>query len=179
MSITVLTPEHFTLLTKFCDECAALGWHNNSSIKAMKFREVYLKGGAYLGIIENDKLISVAGYAPFPQLHDNAWKIFYRSATLPGKVINTGLHRGTGPRGRMYIDNFIKLCPSEHLYVTTNIENNSYDNILRYNKSLELESKLPDAYIHKVCEITLFNTLQAVWKLDIDAYKRRTHRDNV
>jgi len=179
MTITVLTINHLPLLATFCAECNKLGWKNNRSISEMKFDEVYSNGGAYLGIIEHNTLISVAGYTTFPEIHAGAYKIFYRSATLPGKVVNTGLHRGTGPRGRMYIDSFIKLCPSEELYVTTNIENTSYRNILRYNRSLELESKLPDAYIHKVCEMTLFNTLQAVWKLDIPAYKKRTQNDNV
>jgi hypothetical protein len=153
-----------------------LGWENNSSVEKLKLNMVYNNGGAFLGIIKNDALVSMAGYYPFYEFDSNAWRIFYRTAALPNSGTNKGLHRGTGPRGRMYIDNFIKYCNSDQLYLTTNIDNESFSSITRYNRSLELESQLPDAYIKKISEMTLYNHKQAIWKLDVEKYLERTKK---
>lgn len=176
MEIIKLNNSHLSLLSNFCKKCENLGWENNSSIKKLKFDMVYDKGGAFLAGIEKDEIVSVAGYYPFFELDDSWWRIFFRSATLPKTGPNKGLHRGTGLKGRMFIDKFIENCGKENLYLTTNIENSTYSNITRYHKSLELESKLPDSYINKVDIIYLYGQQQAIWKLDVDKYLERTRK---
>ena len=174
MNIIKLDDSYKDKLNTFCYECKQLGWVNNSSIDKMRWNKVYRTGGAFLAGVVDDAIVSVAGYCPLPEIDNNAWRIFYRSATLPNYGLNRGLHRGTGPRGRMYIERFIETLPNSELYITTNIENESYKQILRYHKHLELESSMKDSYISKLCETIIDNTNQAVWKLDVEKYLART-----
>lgn len=166
-------------LPDFCDECKKLNWVNNNSLEKLNLETVYGNNGAYLGIIENDQIVSIAGYYSFDEYQKGSYRIFYRSATLPWSKTNKGLHKGTGPRGRAYIDKFIELCDSKNLYVTTNVINEKYNKITRYHRALELESKQKNTYLSKVDEIELYNQKQAVWKLDVDLYLERTNNDNV
>ena len=174
MNIVKLDDSYKDKLNIFCNKCENLGWVNNSSIDNMRWNKVYRTGGAFLAGVVDDTIISVAGYCPLLEIDGNAWRVFYRSATLPKQGPNKGLHRGTGPRGRMYIDQFIEILPNSELYITTNIENKSYKHILRYHRHLELESQMKDSYISKLCETVIDNTNQAVWKLDVEKYLART-----
>jgi len=171
--IEKLEDKHIPMIKQFCKKCKALGWKNNQSIEAMRYNRVNRTGGAFLGLFD-EELVGVAGYLPLPEIDSNAWRIFYRSATLPGKGPNKGLHRGTGPRGRMFIDKFIENLPNAELYVTTNLANDEYEHILRYHKSMEIESRMKDAYISKLCETSIDNAVQAVWKLDVQKYLDKT-----
>lgn len=178
MIISKLTLTDIPMLEKFCDECNKLGWTNNSSLKAMKFEKTIAEGGGFFGIINNDKLVSVAGYQYLPEVSENAWRIFFRSATLPKSGTNKGLHRGTGTRGKLYIHSFIKELPDKELYVTTNISNSEYKNITRYDRSLRIEAKINDSYIEPLKEVILYNTPQTLWKLNVKKFLESSKDDH-
>jgi hypothetical protein len=177
MELIKLNDSHLKQLEQFCFQCDQLGWENNSSLKKIKYDMVYKNNGAYLALLEDEKIVSIAGYYRFFEYDNNGWRIFYRSASLPKTGPNKGLHRGTSPRGRMYIENFIKLCDNKNLYLTTNIENKTYSNITRYHRSLEIESRMKDSYVFKVDEIILYDHLQTIWKVDVDKFLARTNND--
>lgn len=177
MIISKLTLDDTDMLNDFCAECDRLGWVNNSTLKAMKFEKTINDGGGFFGIVNNDRLVSVAGFQFLPEVSDNAWRIFFRSATLPNSGTNKGLHRGTGTRGKLYINSFINELPNKDLYVTTNVSNPEYGNITRYDKSLRLESKINDSYIEPICDIILYNTPQTLWKLNIEKFLESTTND--
>jgi hypothetical protein len=178
MIIHKLSLEDKSVVEGFCKECEALGWVNNSSLKAMKFERTINEGGGFFGITVNDKLVSVAGYQYLPQISENAWRIFFRSATLPKSGTNKGLHRGTGARGKLYINSFITELPTKDLYVTTNVENPVYGEITRYDRSLKIESKINDSYIEYIKEVILYDTPQTLWKLNVEKFLESTKNDN-
>lgn len=178
MIIHKLSLDDKTTVEEFCKECEALGWVNNSSLKAMKFERTINEGGGFFGITVNDKLVSVAGYHHLPQISENAWRIFFRSATLPKSGTNKGLHRGTGARGKIYINSFINELPNKSLYVTTNVSNAEYGKITRYDRLLKLESKINDSYIEYIQEVILYDTPQSLWKLNVEKFLESTKDDN-
>ncbi len=176
MELIKLNESHIEKLEKFCFKCSCLGWENNSSLKKIKFDMVYKNDGAYFAGIDNNEIISIAGYYRFFEFDKNGWRIFYRSASLPNTGPNKGLHRGTGPRGRLYIENFIKSCDNKNLYLTTNIENDTYNNITRYHKSLQLESSMKNSYVSRVTDIKLYDHMQTIWKIDVDKFLSRNSK---
>lgn len=178
MKLIKINDDNLGLLKEFCSKCKELGWINNSSLEAMRFKSTIESGGGFFGILNNDALVSIAGYHPFPEMHDAAWRIFYRSATLPNSNTNKSLHRGTGPRGRIFLNAFISELPNTDLYVTTNIVNDNFKSIVRYNRSLELESKMKDSYVSFVKEMIVYETKQSVWKIDVQKYLERNKNDN-
>jgi len=164
------------MLKEFCNKCKALNWINNSSLDRMNVDMVKQKQGAFFGVIEAGELVSISGCYRFNEISPNAWRIFYRSATLPGKAKNPGLHRGTGLRGRLYIDQFIQFTKSSDLYLTTNSNNKEQSTMSRYHKSLSLESEMKDSYVHKLGVISLYGIDQTIWKLDLTDYYDRINK---
>lgn len=179
MEVIKITQEYYPLLKKYCQECKKLGWLNNSSLDDLRVDYIQEHGGCYFGIIENDELVSIAGCHKFIELNLDGWRIFYRSATLPGKAKNNGLHRGTGARGRLYIDAFIEYCNNEDMYFTTNIENSNWSGITRYHDHMLKESSLSDSYVEFCDTIELYGVQQAVWILNNEKYYQRTRKHHV
>ena len=164
---------------QFCTECNKLGWVNNSSLDALELDKVYDNQGAYFGIWDQDKVVSIAGIYKFYELYPDSWRIFYRTATLPGKAKNKGLHRGTGLRGRLYINEFLKYTNNGNLYLTTNVENGNWKNITRYHRALEKESSQKDSYVHYHDKVNLYEHEQVIWKLDNEQYYQRTQKHHL
>lgn len=176
MEVSLLDLNNLATLEEFCAKCQSLDWVNNSSLERMNVDMVKAKDGAFFGIIEDGEIVSVSGCYKFDEVSPSAWRIFYRSATLPGKAKNGGLHRGTGLRGRLYINKFIEFTKSTDLYLTTNPHNAEQPTISRYHKSLSIESEMRDSYVHNVGTIRLYNLDQALWKLDVDGYQKRVNK---
>jgi hypothetical protein len=176
MNLIKLTIEDIPLVEEFCNKCKELGWINNSSLKAIKFESTLENGGGFFGILTNDQLVSIAGYHKLPEVNQDAWRIFFRSATLPMSKTNKSLHREPGPRGRVFIDAFLEHIPSKELYVTTNVSNNEFERITRYDRSLKIASKMKESYVTFVEEIVLYNTTQSLWKLDVDTYLEKNKK---
>jgi hypothetical protein len=174
-----ITNKHIELLEEFCAECDRLGFVNNSSIDRMKFDEVNEFGG-YFGMMYNGKLVSVAGYSHFPEMGDDAWRIFYRSASFPGHSPSKGLNRGIGKRAKLYIDEFIKVLPNQKLYITTNLDNGGYKHIVRYHKAMKISHKLKSSFIIHECDMQLFGVMQSIWRFSVDEYLlQRTKEHNL
>lgn len=175
MKIFKIDESHYEFLEEYCNRCKELGWVNNSSLEHLNIDMVNRNGGAYFGIAENDEIVSLAGCYKFVEYNKDAWRIFYRSATLPNKAKNKGLHRGTGERGRMYIDAFLNWTSSGELYFTTNVSNDNWNRITRYHKHMVKESSMKDSYVDYIETTTLWDTTQAIWKLNNEKYYNRTH----
>lgn len=172
MPLIKLTPDHTAMVHNFCDKCKALGWANNSTIRAMKFYENFDRGGGWFGFEEDRELHSVAGYHPLPEVKSDAWRIFYRSATLPlFRRRDRGLHRGNGPRGREYMQAFLNQLPQGDLYITTNCEPNEHVNITRYHRAMQIQAQMRNSYIVHEGDRMLYNTMQSLWRIDRDRYR--------
>jgi hypothetical protein len=177
----VVKIEDTSALQKYCDKCEKLGWINNSSLERLNNDMVIKNQGTYFGIYENGEIVSIAGIYKFHELYPDSWRIFYRSATLPNKARNKGLHRGTGLRGRLYINAFLNYTHNGSLYLTTNIElsNSNQNTITRYHKHMQKESSLKDSYVDYVDTLILYETKQAIWKLNNEKYYQRTQKHHL
>ncbi len=171
MPLIRLTPAHTAAVHNFCGECRDLGWANNSTIRHMKFFENLERGGGWFGFMESGRLLSVAGHHPLPEVHTDAHRIFYRSATLPEfRRRDKGLHRGNGPRGREYIEAFFRALPLGELYITTNCEPNAHVDITRYHRAMQIQARMRDSYIVYEGDRILYDTQQSLWRIDRDRY---------
>jgi len=171
LEVVDITLDHLDLVEEFCKKCNDLDWVNNATPEAMHFEDTIQEGGGWCGIIKDNNLISIAGYHAIPEVSDHAWRVFYRSATLP-EGNNKTLHRGTSPRGKSYINRFIKLLPDKDLVVTSNIENNNYANITRYHRALLIESKMKNSIIEHVKDMEYKLCMQSVWRINIERFKQ-------
>ena len=172
MDIVPIDETLYDKLQIFCNECNKLGYKNNASFEAMKLK--WCKNwGEFFCIIIDNKIVSVSGCHPLPEIDDTAWRIFFRRCDLPKTLPFKGLHKGTNPKTRLYINKFIDYCPSKNLYISTNTVNNKYSHILRYSKSLEIESKKYNAHIKYIGQMRLYETDQIIWKLDVEQYNKK------
>tara|TARA_Y100001980_G_C14538900_1_gene316211 strand:- start:1327 stop:1860 length:534 start_codon:yes stop_codon:yes gene_type:complete len=175
----VVKIEDISDLQIYCEKCRDLGWINNSSLERLNIDMMTENQGAYFGIYENNEIVSIAGIYKFHELYPDDWRMFYRTATLPGKAKNKGLHRGTGLRGRLYINEFLKYTNNGNLYLTTNIKNGDWENITRYHRALEKESSQKDSYVHYHDKVNLYEREQVIWKLDNEQYYQRTQKHHL
>tara|TARA_B100000287_G_scaffold351773_1_gene341003 strand:- start:653 stop:1255 length:603 start_codon:yes stop_codon:yes gene_type:complete len=163
-------------LQTFCDKCDELGYVNNASLEAMKYGWCKTKG-EYFCAMQDDEIVAVGGCHPIgpvlPQVNEKGWRINFRGCELPGASPYRGLNKGNWNTitWRDFIPKFIEFCPTEHLYITTNIDNEHSGKALRNHKLMGLLAK--QGMLHKVCETTYFYTDQTIWKLNVSEYVRR------
>tara|TARA_Y100000114_G_scaffold62940_2_gene57680 strand:+ start:13098 stop:13649 length:552 start_codon:yes stop_codon:yes gene_type:complete len=173
VKITTLTDDLKPKLESFCKKAEALGYENNSSLDAMKYdwcKEI----GRWLCAIEDNEIIAVAGSHPLPEVSKNAWRIMFRGCELPQTDNFKGLGKGdwNSITQREMIPIFIDWCPSNELYITTNIyHEHSNGKAARNHKLMGLLAK--QKILDKHSEMILYYTEQAVWKLNIEEYQRR------
>lgn len=159
----------------FCNECAELGWKNNQDFDAIKLDKIKMPYGQYFVATENNKIFSFAGVHKFPEIDNTAWRCLFRGAQLPRyapswsmNIFNSGIHFS------YFLYEQIKFIqeidPKAEFYITTNIDNESAGASSRLNKIMmpRLEGK---GYVSLAKEnFMLYNTLQNVWKVNIDNY---------
>lgn len=173
MIITTITDELISKLEKFCSKAKSLGYENNSSLKAMKFD--WCKNiGEYFCAINNDEIVAVAGCHPLPEVSEQGWRILFRGCELPHTDTFNGLGKGdwNSITQREIIPRFIEYCPSNELYITTNIHHeHSNGKSARNHKLMGLLAK--QKILDKHSDMMLYYTEQTVWKLNIEEYTRR------
>jgi hypothetical protein len=155
----------------FCNECNKLGYKNNASFEAMKL-EWCKNWGEFFCIIVDNKIVSVSGCHPLPEVDNTAWRIFFRSCVLPKSLPFKGLHKQINPKTRLYCRKFIDYLPTKNLYITTNVENNEYSDIFRYHKPVLIESEQNNPLVENAGQIRLYNTDQIIWKFNVDLYNK-------
>ena len=180
MIVQPITTELIPQLEAFCKEAKALGYTNNSSLKAMKY-DWCKENGEYFCTLKNDRIIAVAGCHKLPEVNDAAWRILFRGCELPGTSPYKGLNKGdwNSITQRDFIPVFINYCPSDELYISTNISNEHSGKALRNHKIMNILAKQKDAYIDNVCDMVLNQTQQTIWKLNIDQYTNRRNKLHV
>tara|TARA_Y100001949_G_C15959272_1_gene318467 strand:+ start:304 stop:837 length:534 start_codon:yes stop_codon:yes gene_type:complete len=170
--IVPITTNLYSKLQIFCDKCNNLGYTNNSSFKAMKL-EWCKDWGEYYCAIKNNEIIAVGGCHPLPQISKNGWRILFRGCELPKISPYKGLNKGNWNTitWRDFIPVFIKNCPTDELYITTNISNEHSGKALRNHKLITLLAK--QDLLNKVCDTILYDTEQTIWKLNVPVYVNR------
>ena len=173
MIIVPLIDELIPELEIFCDKAKELGYTNNSSLKAMKY-EWCKEQGEYFCAIRDDDIVAVAGCHPLPEVGPNAWRIMFRGCELPQTDTFKGLGKGdwNSITQREMIPRFIEWCPSDELYLTTNTDHeHSNGKASRNHRLMGLLAK--QGILDYNGRMILYQTEQALWKLNIDEYTNR------
>jgi len=173
MKILPITDDLLPKLETFCNQAKELGYTNNSSLKAMKY-EWCKEWGEYFCAIIDDKIVAVAGCHPLPEVSENAWRILFRGCELPHQDTFKGLGKGdwNSITQREVIPRFIDWCPSNELYITTNIDHeHSNGKASRNHRLMKLLAK--QKILDKHSDMMLYYTKQTIWKLNISEYTRR------
>ena len=133
--------------------------------------------GEYFCAIKDDDIVAVAGCHPLPEVSPNAWRIMFRGCELPQIDTFKGLGKGdwNSITQREMIPKFIDWCPSNQLYLTTNIDHeHSNGKASRNHRLMGLLAK--QKILDKYGDIELYYTAQTVWKLNIQEYTTRRNR---
>lgn len=176
IKIEKIQDKHLDMLQVFCNKCKDLGYENNSSFRAMKL--IWCKTqGEYWCAIRDEEIIAVAGCHPLPEVSNDAWRILFRGCELPHTDNFKGLGKGdwNSLTQREFIPLFIDWCPSDNLYMTTNLYNDhSNGKAARNHRLMGLLAK--QGILEDKGEIELYYTKQNLWKLNIQEYKKRRER---
>jgi len=171
MKIVPITDELLPKLEIFCKEAGELGYNNNSSLKAMKY-EWCKEQGEYFCAIEDDKIVSVAGCHPFPEVSETAWRVMFRGAQLPGyHSYGLSKYHMNAITWRDILPLQIQFCDSDELYVTTNVEHDASGKMNKIHRLFKNLHKLGMVDYHG--RVFLYQTEQSVWKLNISEYNKR------
>lgn len=137
---------------KFCNECDKLKYVNNSSLNAMKWEWDQVK---WVGTFLNDKIISLSGIHPFPEINKNSFRIMFRGASLPG-YSNKMLNFCQVP---LKIEYAYLLTSNPEFYVTFNTSDKIGVKSKRMSKAISRRNDFK--YIKTM---NYFNVEQEVWK---------------
>ena len=176
MIIVPITDELIPELEIFCKKCYHLGYINNETLKAMKYEWCKEQGEYFCAIMGND-IVAVAGCHPLPEVSENAWRIMFRGCELPQQDTFKGLGKGdwNSITQREMIPKFIEWCPSDELFLTTNIDHeHSNGKAARNHRLMGLLAK--QGILDKHCDMELYYTAQTIWKLNIDEYTERRNK---
>ena len=122
-------------------------------------------------------IVAVAGCHPLPEVGPNAWRIMFRGCELPQQDTFKGLGKGdwNSITQREMIPKFIEWCPTDELYITTNIDHeHSNGKASRNHRLMGLLAK--QGILDKHSDMVLYYTKQTVWKLNIPEYTRRRNK---
>jgi hypothetical protein len=173
LCITTINDDHIPLLENFCKKAKELGYENNSSLAAMKY-DWCKEHGEYFCAIKNDSIVAVAGCHPLPEVSPTGWRILFRGCELPQTDTFRGLGKGdwNSITQREIIPRFIDFCPTDELFITTNIyHEHSNGKSARNHKLMGLLAR--QGILDKHTDMTLYYTEQTVWKLNVKEYTRR------
>ena len=175
LQVVPIRNKHSKLLQDFCEKCADLGYDNNDSLSSMKLDWCRSVGEYFCGI-QNNEIVAVAGCHPLPQLkkYKNPWRILFRGCEIPMKDTFKGLGKGdwNSITQREFIPVFLEYCQTENIFITTNIEPDfSNGKAQRNHKLMKLLAR--QGILDHETDISLYNTYQSVWKLNIKEYMRR------
>ena len=116
----------------------------------------YWKEVQWVGTFSNDVLISMSGIHPFPEINQNAFRIMFRGATLPGKS-STFLNLKQVPLKKEWA--FLRNENAE-FYVTFNLDTKIGSKSNRMIKAIQRTKKF--SYYSKM---NYFNVDQEVYVL--------------
>lgn len=176
LSIEIITDKHLDMLQTFCQECDKLGYQNNSSLQSMKL--LWCKQtGEYWCAVDNNKIVAVAGAHPLPEVGDHAWRILFRGCELPYSDNFKGLGKAqwNSITFREFVPKFIDWCPSNELYITTNVDHeHSNGKASRNHRTMQLMAR--QNILDNCGDIVLYYTNQTLWKLNVEEYLQRRER---
>lgn len=178
LRLKLLESSDYEKLRVFCDSCKQLGFTNNQSFEAMKVEKTVMPYGQYFIGVDTDKIFTVSGVHQFPEINENSWRCNFRGAQLPG-YNSFGKNPFISQIHFAYLMYYqivlIKSTISNpEFYVTTNLEG-GVDSHRMNNVFMPYVAKMGIWELVETKEI--YNTMQHVWKINVDEYlrQRRNH----
>ena len=165
-------------LDAFLEKCKNLNFVNNVSRKKMKFDWIEKQNGAYWAFVKNNNIICMSGCHPFKQ-YENAYRIGYRSATIPGEDPFKGFSKYgyNGIPNRILFQYQIRWCQTfgiENFILTTNSKSN--DKHLHMSHMMEVRINEYTNLSEYLGDIELNNVQQSLWKYNIEEYVKSIKR---
>jgi hypothetical protein len=160
--------------------CKSLGLENNKDAAAIKLDKMQMPYGQYFIGWDNaaDCIWNLAGVHHLPELGNNAWRVLFRGAQLPGYALGISKDffsishhwRYFLPLQIMYIQ---ASRPDADFIVTTNIKNGGAGKSDRLDKVVM--PLLADQGIVELVEYDyeLFNTRQNIWRINLDVLEAK------
>jgi hypothetical protein len=176
VSTHVYDSAHKTDLEDFCFKCGQLGYHNNSSLTAMKLDWCIDNGGQVFLTYLDDTLIGLSGCHPLPQIGNDVFRLLFRGVELPEYRNLFGIVSKTHMASLPFYYHvplgveWGKKFNATKFVVTTNWSNP--DGITSMSKSHRVFQLLEKQGLVSCLEenISLFNTEQSVWNLNLEKY---------
>ncbi len=80
-------------LEPFCRRARDLGYHNNSSLSALKVNQIAEGRLAYWTLHQADQVVGISGCQALPELSSDCYRILFRACMLPEIKFSQGLSR--------------------------------------------------------------------------------------
>lgn len=170
LTFKLLTNDDIPMIEDFCRECSLLGYKNNESLESMKFNFA-----TFFAALDNEKIISLAGVHPLPEVNKNAWRCLFRGAQLPGYTPQWSMNifkSGIQFSQLLYrqIQYVKKINDKSEFYISTNLNSNTGAKSHRMNSVIMPRiSKLGVWSLHTE-NMMLYHVPQNLWKLDVSKY---------
>jgi len=160
----------------FINRCGQLGWSNNNTLRAMKWKD-----HTFWGTWIDCDLAALSGVQHLPEIGDYTYRLLFRGAQLPeyNKYFSTPsrYHFNSIP----FYDHIIPQmdhCPSQSDFViTTNMINDSSGHMHRTHRVMQLLAK--QGLVTLLRNEILYNTIQSVWTLNVDCYLEKRYYANM
>lgn len=164
------TKEDESLVEQFCN---SQNFTNNTDLQKMKW-DWCLDIGVWNIAIYEDRIISLAGLHPLPEIDNNSFRCLFRGAQLPGYSVGVGKNIF---KSSIHLSHFLyyqllwglKKNPHGKFYISTNINNDG-------GKSQRMNNVMGPwlAKHHNILEaeqtLMLYGVPQTLWRIKVENY---------
>jgi len=166
------TKEDEPLVEQFCN---SQNFSNNTSLKKMKW-DWCLETGAWTIAIDNDKIVSIAGIHPLPEVDNSSYRCLFRGAQLPGYTLGTGRDIfKTGIHLAHLLPMQLSWAPANSkFYISTNINNDGGKSQRMNNVMMPLLAKRGIWHLER--SMDLYYVPQNLWRINIRKYTEERNR---
>lgn len=169
------TPEDRPLVQQFCN---SQNFSNNTTLDKMKW-DWCLEVGAWTIATDNEKIVSIAGVHPLPEVNTNAYRCLFRGAQLPGYTLGTGRDIFKTGIQLSYLLDFqigwaVEKNLNAELYISTNINNDGGKSKRMNDTMMPLLAKRGIWELDRQME--LYNVPQNLWRINVYTYMEERSR---
>lgn len=169
------TEKDRSLVEQFCKD---QNFSNNTSLDKMKW-EWCLEVGSWTVATDNEKIVSIAGVHPLPEVSEHAYRCLFRGAQLPGYTLGTGRDIfKTGIQLSYLLDLQIRWAIEKNinadLYISTNINDDGGKSQRMNNTIMPLLAKRGIWELDRQME--LYNVPQNLWRINVLTYMEERNR---
>lgn len=180
LEFRLLEESDYPDLKKFCDYFKSKGLKNNESFESIKLDKMKMPYGQYFIGYDHDKkhIWNLLGVHHLPEVHDHAWRVFFRGAQLPGYRLGNALTSDIFKVGfqmsymiEMQIKFILEHDPDAEFYASTNTPRAEM-----FARSQFIDQNIAPMLVERGVftkayeNFNLFNTEQSIWKFNVDKY---------